>query len=58
MSEETARIYAHARRDGVSPSEAWADLGDLATEVDWDVEQMLSESESGDDAVSDHEVSQ
>jgi len=58
MSAEAAQIYAQASRDGVSPSEAWTDLGELAAEVDWNVERMLSDSESGGDAVSDHEVSQ
>jgi|GEM_PF-1760605 len=60
MSEETAQTYARARRNGVYPSEAWADLGALAAEIDWDVERMLSESdsESDGDGVSDHEVSQ
>jgi len=55
MSEETAQIYRRARRNGVSAVEAWDELGDLADEVDWDVERMLSDP---DDAFSEPEVSQ
>ena len=56
MSDETARIYAHARRSGVSSTEAWEDLEALAEEIDWDPEQMLSESDTT--TVSDRELPQ
>lgn len=56
MSEESARIYNRARRSGVSSVEAWEDLGALAEEIEWDVERMLSESDSSADAVSDREL--
>lgn len=58
MSEETAAIYNRARRSGMSSHEAWEDLGDLAEEVEWDVERMLSDSEESPDvdAVFDHEL--
>lgn len=58
MSDETARIYARARRSGVSSTEAWEDLKALAEEIDWDPEQMLSDSDTTTDAASDHESSQ
>jgi hypothetical protein len=54
MSEETARIYDRARRNGVSAVEAWEDLEALANEVDWDVERMLSDDV---DSVSDRDLS-
>lgn len=57
MSEETARIYDRARRNGVSSDEAWEDVKEFAHELDWDVEQMLSEDES-DVAASDQELPQ
>lgn len=56
MSEETAQIYNHARRSGVSSVEAWEDLEILANEVSWDVERMLSEQDANSDAISDREL--
>lgn len=58
MSKETAQIYNHARRSGVSSNEAWEDLGALAKEIDWDVERMLSDSDMDAGAVSDQELPQ
>lgn len=58
MSEETARIYNRARRMGVSSNEAWEDLGELAEEIEWDVERMLSDPEMDADAVSDQDLPQ
>ena len=56
MSEETARIYARARRRDVSSAEAWENVRELAEEFDWDVEQLLSDSDTAVDAVSDREL--
>jgi hypothetical protein len=58
MSEETARIYARARQRGVSAAEAWANMRELAEEYDWDVEQMLSDSDAVTHTVSDRELPQ
>ena len=58
MSEEIVRIYNRTRRSGVASAEAWEDLGVLAEEVEWDVERMLSSSESDTGAVSDQELPQ
>jgi hypothetical protein len=46
MSEEAARIYERACRNDVPAPEAWADLELLAEEIDWDTEQLLSDSDS------------
>jgi hypothetical protein len=56
MSEESARIYNRARRNGVSSAEAWEDLQSLSEDIDWDVERMLSDSPFATDA--DRELSQ
>lgn len=58
MSDETALIYSRARRSGVSSTEAWEDLKALAEEIDWDPEQMVSDSDTGSDTVSDRELPQ
>ncbi|WP_424005573.1 hypothetical protein ACOZ4I_19525 (plasmid) [Haloarcula salina] len=50
MSEESARIYNRARRNGISSVEAWEDLQSLSEDIDWDVERMLSESSTSTDA--------
>lgn len=56
MSEETARIYNHARRSPKTSREAWDDLGELAEEVDWDVKQMLSDEEDAPEARPEQEL--
>jgi hypothetical protein len=48
MSDKAAEIYARSQRSSTSSAEAWADLDDLAEEVDWDVEQMVSVPESSE----------
>ncbi|MCU4802723.1 hypothetical protein OB920_20385 [Halobacteria archaeon HArc-gm2] len=58
MSEETARILNHARQRGVSSDEAWENVRELAEEFDWDVERMLSDTDTDSTAVSDRELSQ
>ena len=50
MSEESARIYNRARRNGISSAEAWEDLQSISEDIDWDVERMLSESPQSTDA--------
>jgi len=55
MSEGTVEYLEHARRSGVSSVDAWEDLDELADEVDWDVERMLSEEDVDSDAVSERD---
>jgi hypothetical protein len=55
MSEETVEYLKHARRSGMSSVDAWEDLNDLADEVDWDVERMLSDENTNLDAVSERD---
>jgi hypothetical protein len=46
MTEEAAGMYEWARLADITAEEAWDDLGNLADEVDWDVEQMMAAMES------------
>ena len=53
--DETARIFDQAPRRGVSSVEAWENVRELAEEFEWDVERMLSDSDTDASAVSDNE---
>lgn len=55
MSEEFADIYARGERTDMSAEEIWEDLDVLAAEVEWNVEEMVSEEESSDQGSRRHQ---
>lgn len=43
MSEGAAKLLREAHQSSADPDEAWENMVELADDVEWDVENMLSD---------------